>query len=284
MAHVAVVTDSASDIPSDTATAAGVTVVPLIVNFGEESFRTGTEISTDEFYRRLKAPNAPFPTTAAAAPGVFQQTFRQVLDGGADGVVCITVGGSLSATLQSAHVAAGMIGGGRVRTVDSQTASMSQGLLVLLAAELAAQGASVDEIVAAVERRIPDSRLYVVLETLEYLKRGGRISGTRAALGTMLSVKPIITIEEGIVESVDRVRTRAKARERLLELLTQRPVERAAVLHAMSPDIEQFADELAGRARLDRSAVSINVIGPSVAPHVGPGAYGAVVLTMPTGG
>ncbi len=255
MARVAVVTDSASDITADAAAAAGVAVVPLIVNFGSESFRTGTEISIDEFYGRLTAPDAPFPTTAAASPGEFQVTFERLLDAGAEAIVCINVGGKLSATLKSAQIAAEVIGSERVRTVDSQTASMSQGLLVLLAAELAGQGASADEIVATVERRIPDSRLYVVLETLEYLKRGGRISGTRAALGTMLSVKPIITIEHGVVESVDRVRTRSKARERLLELLTEKPIERAAVLHAMSPDVEQFADELAASLFRDSSSV-----------------------------
>lgn len=284
MGRVAVVTNSASDIPAETAAAAGVSVVPLIVSFGERSYKTGTEISPDEFYTQLTAPGAPFPTTAAASPGDFQVMFQRVLQDGADEIVCVTVGGKLSATLKSAQIAADMIGDGKVRTVDTGTASMSQGLLVLLAAELAAQGASADEIVTAVERRIPDSRLYVVLETLEYLKRGGRISGARAALGTMLAVKPIITIEDGIVESIDKVRTRSKARERLLELLTEKPVERAAVLHAQSSDIEQFADELAARANLDRSAVSINLIGPSVAPHVGPGAYGAVIITRADGG
>jgi DegV family protein with EDD domain len=283
VARVAVVTDSASDIPAETAAAAGITVVPLIVTFGDRSYRTGTEISADEFYAQLTGPGSPFPTTAAASPGEFEAVFAQALAAGADEVICICVGGRLSGTLKSAQIAAGMIGGGKVRTVDSQTASMSQGLLVLLAAELASQGAPADEIARAVERRVADSRLYVVLETLEYLKRGGRISGPRAALGTMLAVKPIITIEDGIVESVDKVRTRSKARERLLELLTEKPVERAAVLHAQSPDIELFTDELAARAKLDRSRISINLIGPSVAPHVGPGAYGAVILTVPSG-
>jgi DegV family protein with EDD domain len=275
---VAVITDSASDIPPEVAAAAGITLMPLIVNFGERAYRTGTEISTDEFYRLLTAPGAPFPTTAAASPGEFQATFQRVLDAGADAVVCVSVGGRLSATLQSARIAATTIGDDRVRVIDSDTASLSQGLLAMLAAELAAAGAAPDEIVAAVERRIPDSRLYVVLETLEYLKRGGRISGARAALGTVLNVKPIVTIEDGVVEATDRVRTRSRARERLLELLTERPVERAAVIHVMSPDVEAFADELAARANLDRSTVLIAPVGSSVAPHVGPGAYGAAVL------
>lgn len=283
MGAVAIVTDSASDLTREAAAIAGITVVPLIVSFGDRSYRTGSEISTDEFYRQLTAPGAQFPTTAAASPGEFQSAFQRLLDGGAEAVVCITVGGSLSGTLTSARIAADAIGRERVRVVDSETASMAQGVLAQLAAEMAAEGASPDEIVRTVELRRPDARLFVVLETLDYLRRGGRISGARAALGTVLSVKPIITIADGVVESIDKVRTRGKARERLLALLTERPVERAAVLHAMSPDIEQFADELAERANLDRSAVSISPIGPSVAPHVGPGAYGAVVVRRPAG-
>jgi DegV family protein with EDD domain len=281
MARVAVVTDSASDLPADVAAATGITVVPLIVSFGDRSYRTGTEISTEEFYRQLTAPGAPFPTTAAASPGEFQAVFQRLLDEGAEAVVCVTVGGKLSATLKSAQIAAGVVGGHRVRTIDSQTASMSQGLLAMLAAELATAGGTADEIAEAVERRIPDSRLYFALETLEYLKRGGRISGARAALGTVLNVKPIITIEDGIVEPTDRVRTRGKARERLLELLTTQPIERAAVIHVLSPDADVFADELAARANLDRSSILVVPVGPSVAPHVGPGAYGAVILRKP---
>jgi DegV family protein with EDD domain len=117
-----------------------------------------------------------------------------------------------------------------------------------------------------------------VLETLEYLRRGGRISGAQAAIGSVLSVKPIITVENGLVETADKVRTRSKARERLLELLTAKPVERLAVLHGMAPDIDAFADELARRTGVERSAVTIDLIGASVGPHLGPGAYGAVVM------
>jgi DegV family protein with EDD domain len=143
---------------------------------------------------------------------------------------------------------------------------------------MAAAGADAEAIVAMVERRKPDTRFFVVLETLEYLKRGGRISGAQAAIGGVLSVKPIITIADGLVETTDRPRTRGKARQCLLELLTEKPVERAVVLHAQTPDIEAFADELASRAGIARASMTIRLIGPSIGPHVGPGAYGAVVL------
>jgi DegV family protein with EDD domain len=165
-----------------------------------------------------------------------------------------------------------------IRIIDSETASYGFGLLAIMAAEMAASGVSADEITAAVERRKADSRLYVVLETLEYLKRGGRISAARAAIGGVLSVKPIITIENGEVETADTPRTRGKARERLLELLTSKPVERAVVLEGMAPDARAFADELAAKAGLDAGSIPVRSIGPSVGPHVGPGAYGAVLI------
>jgi DegV family protein with EDD domain len=123
-------------------------------------------------------------------------------------------------------------------------------------------------------------RIYVALETLEYLRKGGRISGAQAAIGTLLSVKPIIVVKHGVVATGERVRTRARARERLLELICERPVERLAILHTVSPDVEAFRAEVLARvpAHLDLADVPIALVGPSVGPHLGPGCVGAVVL------
>jgi DegV family protein with EDD domain len=122
-------------------------------------------------------------------------------------------------------------------------------------------------------------RVYVALETLDYLKKGGRISGPAAAIGTLLSVKPIIRVKDGVVDTVDKVRTRSKARERLIELITERPIERLAILHTVSPDVEAFRDEVLARAPgLDPSVVRIGLVGSSVGPHLGPGCLGAAVL------
>ena len=120
--------------------------------------------------------------------------------------------------------------------------------------------------------------MYVALETLEYLRKGGRISGAQAAIGTLLSVKPIIAVEDGVVETADRVRTRTKARERLLELICARPIESVAILHTVSPDVEAFRGVVATRAGLDPATITINLVGPSVGPHLGPGCVGAAVL------
>lgn len=275
---VAIVTDSASDLTAELAAEHGVTVVPLIVSFGSEDFQSGVELSMDDFYHRLTAPGAAFPKTAACSPGAFAAAFTRLLDAGHEAVVCITVGSRLSATHQSAEIARAGMPDARIHVIDSGSASMGFGLLVLRAAEMARRGQPAEEIARAVRDRVADSRLFVALDTLEYLKRGGRISGAQAAIGSILSVKPIITIAEGVVETVDKPRTRSRARQRVIELLSQQPVETAWVLHTQTADIEAFADELAEALRLPRSEVPALLIGPSVAPHVGPGAYGAAVL------
>ena len=278
MSRVAIVTDSASDLSVEAAAAAGITVVPLLVRFGTDEFRTGVDITLPDFYRRLTAPGAPFPTTAACSPGDFQAVFSRLLAEGAEGIVCLTVGSELSATHAAARVARDLLPGAPIEVADSHTASMALGLLALVAAEAAAAGASVAEIVAEVERRRPDAIVYVALETLEYLRRGGRISAAQAAIGSVLSVKPIVTVAGGHVITADKPRTASRARARILDLLTARPVERIAVLHAQAPGARDFAVELSERTGILRSAISVGLIGPSVGPHVGPGAYGAAVL------
>lgn len=279
MTGVAVVADSASDLPADQARDAGITVVPLLVTFGDKEYRAGVDLSGDDFWRELTAPGAPFPKTAAAAPGTFKDAFEGLFAAGADGIVYVGVGSKLSATLGSAKVARELLPERSIHIVDSNTASMGTGLLALLAAEKAASGMSAEQVVAEVNGRLHKVQLYVVLETLEYLKRGGRISPARAAIGSVLSVKPIITLEDGVVETADRPRTRGRARERLIELIVATKPERVAILHGQAPDLEAFAAELAAATGVARDRMTINLIGPSVGPHVGPGAYGAVTMS-----
>jgi DegV family protein with EDD domain len=278
VSHVAIVTDSVSDLPPDIAARQGIAVVALTVSFGAESFRVNVDLTTDQFWQRMTAPDAPFPTTAAASPGDFLTAFQKAFDEGADAVVSVDCSSSLSATFQSAKIAAGMLPDREIHVIDTRSASMGIGMLAQVAAELAAEGVSAAEIARVIDERKADLDLYVALDTLEYLKRGGRISGARAAMGTMLSIKPIITVIDGVVENAERVRSRAKARERTLELLTTKPIERATVLHTTSADVEEFHARFLERSGLDPARVQTMTVGASVGPHLGPGCVGAVVI------
>ena len=281
MSRVAIVTDSASDLPPDRAAALGIRVVPLAVSFGAQSYRAGVDLSIEEFWARMTAPDAPFPTTAAASPGEFAAAYQACFDDGADAVVAVHVAGTLSGAMKSATIAQTQLLADReIHVVDSTSASMGEGILAELGVELAGHGVSAAEIARVLLARAADLNVFVALDTLEYLKRGGRISGAQAAIGTLLSVKPIITIKDGAVETADRVRTRAKARERVLELMTTRPVERLAILYTPPSEPESFRDELLGRVPggIDPGRVSIQAVGPSVGPHLGPGCLGGVVL------
>ncbi len=280
MVRVAVITDSASDLTPAEAAEAGVIVVPLIVNFGPDSYRAGVEMSNEAFWERMTAPDAPFPTTAASSPGDFKAAYEAAFADGAEAVISIHVAGTLSGTIKSAQIGREMLPDREIHIVDSQGASKAQAILARMAVAMAADGTAPAEIADYLSRRASDLRMYVALETLEYLKRGGRISGARAAIGTLLSVKPIISVEAGVVDTADRVRTRAKARERLIEMITARPIERLEILHTVTPDVEAFRDEVVARASgsLDPATVTIGLVGASVGPHLGPGCLGAAVL------
>lgn len=278
MARVAFVTDSASDLDPAQARADGIEIVALSVTFGEESFHAGEDLSTAEFWERMTAPSAPFPKTAASSPGEFKAVYDKVFAEGADAIVSIHVSPLLSGAMKSAEVAKGMLPDREIHLVDSQGASMAEGILAYMGLEMARMGVSAEEIARVLNDRASDLRMYVSLETLEYLKKGGRISGASAAIGTLLSVKPIIAVEAGVVTTPDKPRTRAKSRERCIELICARPIERLAILHTMAPDVEEFKAEVIRRSGVDPASVSVHVVAASVGPHLGPGCVGAAVL------
>jgi DegV family protein with EDD domain len=280
LSRIAIFTDSASDLDPALAAAEGITIVPLLVNFGNQSFKAGAEMSTADFWERMVAPDAPFPTTAASSPGEFKEAYEAAFAAGADAIVSIHVANTLSGTIKSAQIARDMLPDRDIFIVDSLGASMAEGILAQFGVRLAAAGQPAAAIADVLESRAADIRIYLALETLAYLKKGGRISGAQAAIGTLLSVKPIIRVQDGVVDTVDKVRTRTKARERLIELICERPIERLSILHTMSPDVEAFRDAVLDRASgaLDPADVSIELVGASVGPHVGPGCVGAAIL------
>ena len=278
MAQIEFVTDSASDLDPAIAAARGVRVVPLVVTFGSDTYRAGVDLTTEQFWQRMTAPDAPFPKTAASSPGEFKAVYDAAFAAGAEAIVAVHVAGTLSGAIKSAEIARSMLPDREIHIVDSQGASMAESILVFMGQDLADHGLAAAEIAEILRDRATDLRMYVSLETLEYLKKGGRISGTQAAIGTLLSVKPIIAVEDGKVETADKPRTRAKSRERCIELITARPIERIAILHTMAPDVEEFKAEVVRRADLDPADVIVSIVGPSVGPHLGPGCVGAAIL------
>jgi DegV family protein with EDD domain len=280
VSRVAIVTDSASDMDPARAAALGIAIVPLLVSFGNDTYSAGVDLNREEFWAKVVTPGTPIATTAACSPGTFQLAYQKAFDEGADAIVSVHVADALSGTIKAANVAKASFGNREIHIVDSESASMGEGMLAELGVEMANAGASAAEIVATLERRRADLQVYLALETLEYLKRGGRISGAQAAIGTLLSVKPIIEIKNSKVETTERVRTRGKARERLIELFAVRPMDRLSILHTTQADVEDFAarvvDAIPGG--LDPAKVTIDLVGPSVGPHLGPGCVGAVAL------
>lgn len=269
MAGVHIVTDSASDLSVEDATAYGIQVVPLTIRFRDEEFVDREQLSVSDFYRRMAASDA-LPETAAPSPGAFEEAFRKAAADGADAVVCITLSSELSATMQSAQNAARALEGEiDVRVVDSKSITAGLATQVVEAAKLARDGATVDEVVARVDELVAGTMIYGALDTLENLEKGGRIGKARSMLGSMLSIKPIILIKDGAVEEAAKQRTRRKALEWLRDALyAEAEVKHLVVAHGEAPDVDAFLDLIADR--YPRDQVKIGSIGAVIGTHGGP--------------
>jgi DegV family protein with EDD domain len=273
MSGVRIVTDSACDLPEELVAKFGIEVVPLSIRFGEDEFIDRVDLSVDEFYQRM-AESSDLPETSAPAPGRFGETFGRLADAGADAVVCINLSSSLSATMASAQSAARELDGEiDVRVVDSRSITMGLGSQVLAAADAAAAGCSADNIVALVEDLSKRSMVFGALDTLDNLKKGGRIGGAQALLGSMLSIKPIVDISSGEVKEAAKLRTRGRALRWLRDkLYEQDHVERLAVVHGNAPDLDELLDLIA--ERYPRESLTLGKIGAVIGTHGGPRVIG----------
>src|SRR5262245_58879033 len=226
---VRVVSDSACDLPAETCDALGIEIVPLTIRFGSDEYVDRTELSTEAFWTKLQS-SPVLPETAAPSVGAFEETFRTLQEAGADGIVCVNLSAHLSATMQSAQVAAKALDGlCPIEIIDSASASMGIGILVLHAARRAAEGADVETIAREIAERQERPPLSATLDTLEYLKHGVWIVGAHALLGPMLSIKAIVTVDNGAVEQAGKVRTRSKALNFILEKVPAGRVESICV-------------------------------------------------------
>lgn len=271
-------TDSASDLPQEMADALGIVVVPLHVRFGATELVDREQLGVEEFWRRCAA-SADLPETAAPSPGAFKSAFEELFAAGADGVVCVTLSSKLSATNEAASQAArAMSRGAAVTVLDSFSVTMGQGLMAVAAAEVASDGAGMDRVVAAAESTRDRLTVCGVIDTLENLRRGGRIGGAAAALGTLLSIKPVIEVRGGVVEQESKQRTRAKSLKYLAQKVRSAgPLERLAVLDAQAPDFGEFlgllGDVGSAKPRM------VGEIGPVIGTHAGPGTIGVAWVT-----
>jgi DegV family protein with EDD domain len=269
---VRIVSDSACDLPQEVCADLGIEIVPLTIRFGDREYVDREELSTAEFWRELEASSV-LPETAAPSVGAFEETFRRLGDEGADGVVCINLSGRLSATMQSAQVAAKALDGEcPVEIIDSRSASMGIGNLALHAARRARDGADLETIVQEVEARRDRQHVLATLDTLEYLRKGGRIGGAQAMLGSMLSIKPVITVLDGAVEQAGKVRTRSKALQFIVDRIPHGKVEAISVLHANAPDVDEFLARL--EPLVPDAEMVVGLIGPVVGVHTGPRVLG----------
>ncbi len=279
---VAIVTDSCSDLSPEQLREYDIVSVPLTVFFGNEGLLSPDEMPPEEFWRRVTAPAAPFPHTAAPSAGQFKAAYEKLFAQGADEIVYIGMSETLSTTINSGRMAAEMMPGKTILTVDARSACMGTGAMALRASQLAKAGMTARQIVDHIERAKKTIDIYVALETLEYLRKGGRISSAKAVVGGLLSIKPIIRVIDGEVIVHEQVRTRSKATERIIELLTPKPVKWLHVLYAPPVDHEAFRDAILARLPgPPPELVTTQIIGPVIGTHVGPGAYGAVLVEEP---
>ncbi len=277
MSNVKIVTDSACDLAEADTAELGIEVVPLSIRFGSEEFIDRKDLSPKEFWRRV-AESPLLPETAAPSPGAFEQAFRSAAAAGATTVICINLSSKLSATYASAELAATSVRPEiDVRVIDSLSITMGQGSMVRVAAKMALAGESPDAIVAEIESMKPRTRVYGALDTLDNLKKGGRIGGAKALIGSLLSVKPLLDISSGAVEELGKQRTRSKALAHLTKMVMDAKseygsIENLAVMHGDADDADQIVEQLS--VAFPRDQIVQGQIGAVIGTHGGPRVVG----------
>ena len=273
---VRIVTDSTADLTPEQQRAAGITVVPLNVHFGDEVFRDHMDLSTAEFFRRLKA-SPQLPRTSQPSVGAFEEAYRSLRQGG-DEIVSVHLSSKVSGTYNSALMAAQSVGEGKIDVVDSLSTSMALGFIALEGAKLARAGRDRQAVAECLRGLVPKARVICVVDTLTYLERGGRIGKARALLGSLLNVKPILQLKDGEVVPLGRARGRPQALNRLVELLERDgKVRQLAIMHgAAQTDAEQLRERVA--SSYPGVDIQLTEIGAVLGTHTGPGVIGFTYL------
>lgn len=275
MATPLFVTDSTAYLPENLRQQYGIQVVPQVLNWEQEELLDGIDIQPTQFYERLSNARE-MPTTSQASPASFMEQFQTATEQGRP-AICILVSDKLSGTIQSAQMARAEFSQIQIEIIDSQSAAMGMGFQVLAAARAAQAGKPIEEVLQTAREAIPRTGVVLMVDTLEFLHRGGRIGGAARLLGTALNLKPILELQNGVLEAVDRVRTRSKATARLLDLLEERIDGRSnvrlAVLHAAAEPVARDLLEQAA-SRVNPVEQVFSEVSPVVGAHVGPGTVG----------
>ncbi|PKN97076.1 MAG: hypothetical protein CVU42_17395 [Chloroflexi bacterium HGW-Chloroflexi-4] len=282
MSKIQVITDTDSNLSIELAKKYGILLVPITIQFGEESFADTIEIQNPALFEKIDKLGK-LPTTAAPSPASFSKAFHEAFDNGSDSIICITVGSKISRTYESAVIALEEFPGKNITVIDSEFLSMGQGYMAITAVEMIKAGASHDEAVAQVRSLIPRCVLYGSLSTLKYLALGGRVSNLAASMANMLNIRPILCMREGKLDLLEKVRTRKVAMDRLVELLVDavgsKSVERICIIHVLNKEDGEFLKvKLAEKLKLPAEVEFID-FGPGLSVHAGVGLVGAVILT-----
>ena len=270
---VKVITDSAADLPPTLAEELGITVVPVYLRFGDKVYRDRVDISEDEFYHRL-LHDPIHPSTTQPTPQDFADAYQK-LSQEADGIISIHLTSRLSGTYNSAIQGKKLVEDGcPIEVVDSQTLSMANGLIVMEAAKIARSGKGLQEVLAEVRQIIPNIHLLILLDTLRYLAKGGRIGKAKALLGSVLSVKPLLIVKDGELQPAGQVRTRSQGIQRLFDFAKNAiDIQDLSVVYSTTPDEAQILAEHVG-SLVPRERITLARVGPALGVHAGPGALG----------
>ncbi|SHK85276.1 DegV family protein [Desulforamulus aeronauticus] len=280
MPPVRIVTDSTADLPEHLYQRFGISRVPLKVFIGSEMYRDGIEITPDEFYQQLS--QGKLASTSQPAPGEFASKFEELMKDGSK-ILCLTLSSQFSGTCQSARLAANMVKHkGQVEVIDTRSATWGVGLMAIAASQALAVGKSYDEVKALVTNLIPKMKISFLVDSLDYLERGGRIGKAQAFLGSLLNIKPLLAVKEGIVYPSQKIRGKNKGLERMVEMVEQDSGDSpiiCAVLGGGDPEARDILQQKV-KARLNCQELWLGDVGPVIGSHVGPGVSGIIYYCL----